>query len=79
MGRREELIRIRARAASATPDFDDALDDDETGVPDSEESGRAPAGGQDNDEATAGDSADVMEEPDPFGDDLLVGSITLNH
>ncbi len=56
------------------PAFDDALDDDEPDGPDGDDSGRAPSRGQGGDEATAGDSA-ASEEPDPFGDDLLVGAV----
>jgi len=60
------------------PEFDDALDDDEPDSPEGDESGRAPTGGQDDDEATAGESS-VAEEPDPFGDDLLVAAVALDH
>lgn len=34
--------------------------------------------GQGGDEATAGDGA-APEEPDPFGDDFLVGAIVPDH
>ncbi len=57
------------------PEFDDALDDDEPNGPESDESGRAPA--DKGNEATAGESA--VEEPDPFGDDLLVGVVAPDH
>jgi len=61
------------------PEFDDTLDDDEPDSLEGDESGRAPSGGQGDDEATAGESAGVTEESDPFGDDLLVGAITSDH
>ncbi len=59
------------------PEFDDARDDDEPDTFEGDESGRAPTGGQD-DEATAGESA-ASEEPDPFGDDLLIGGVVPDH
>jgi len=59
------------------PEFDDALDDEPNGTED-DESGRAPTSGQDDDEATAGESA-ASEEPDPFGDDLLIGGVVPDH
>jgi len=55
------------------PEFDDALDDDEPDGPEGDASGRAPAGGQGDDEATAGDSI-MPEEPDPFRDDFILGA-----
>jgi len=53
------------------PEFDDALDDDEPDSSEGDESGRAPAGGQGDDEATTGESADVTEEPDADAADAL--------
>jgi len=54
------------------PVFDDALDGEDTPAgPASDEAGRAPSGGQDADEATAGESAGVMEEPDADAADAL--------
>jgi len=60
------------------PEFDDALDDDEPDGPEDEEAGRPPLGEQGGGEATAGTGA-VSEEPNPFGDDLLVGAIAPHH
>jgi len=54
------------------PEFDDALDeDDEPDGPEGDESGRAPGSGQGDDEGTAGESADVTEEPDAEAADAL--------
>jgi len=53
------------------PEFDDALDADEPDGPEGDDSGRAPAGGQGDDEATAGESAGVTEEPDAEAADAL--------
>jgi len=60
------------------PEFDDALDDDEPDGPEGDESGRAPAGNQGDDEVPAGESI-ASEEPDPFGDDLLAGGVVPDH
>ncbi len=60
-------------------EFNDALDDDAPDGPEGDESGRASSGGQDDEEVMGGDSTGVTEEPDPFGDDLLVGAITPAH
>jgi len=68
----------REGGALEAPTFDDTFDDDEPDGPEGDESGRAPTGGQDDDEATAGESS-VAEEPDPFGDDLLVAAVALDH
>jgi len=62
----------RAGGPLEAPEFDDALDeDDEPAHQGTDDSGRAPMGGQGGDEATAGDGA-AFEEPNPFGDDLVV-------
>jgi hypothetical protein len=61
------------------PEFDNALDDAEPDGPEGDESGRTPAGGQSDDEAMGGESAGVTEEPDPIGDDLLVGAVAPDH
>jgi len=68
----------REGGALEAPMFDDTFDDDEPNGPEGDESGRAPSGGQGDDEARAGESA-ASEEPDPFGDDLLVGVIAPDH
>lgn len=60
------------------PEFDDALDEDEPDGPQGDEAGRAPSGGQGDDEATAGESS-ASEEPDPFEDDLLAGAVAPDH
>ncbi len=61
----------RADGPLEAPAFDDALDDDKPGGPEGDVSGRAPAGGQDGDEAMAGESAGVTEEPDAEAADAL--------
>jgi len=61
------------------PEFDNALDDAEPDGPEGDESGRTPAGGQGDDEAMGGESAGVTKEPDPIGDDLLVGAVAPDH
>jgi len=53
------------------PEFDDALDDDEPARQGADDAGRAPAGGQGDDEVTAGESADVTEESDTDAADAL--------
>ncbi len=69
----------RADDPLEAPAFDDALDeDDEPGGQGGEESGRVASGGQGGDEVMAGESI-ASEEPDPFGDDLLVGSVAPDH
>ena len=61
----------RADGSLEPPEFDDALDDDEPDGPEGDESGRVPAGGQDDDEAMGSESADVTEEPDADAADAL--------
>lgn len=54
--------------------FDDALDEDDAPVHQGDDdAGRAPAGGQggDSDEATAGGTDDLTEEPDAEAVDAL--------
>jgi hypothetical protein len=54
------------------PEFDDALDeDDEPDGSEGDDSGRAPAGGQGDDEATVGENVGVTEEPDAEAADIL--------
>ncbi len=53
------------------PEFDDALDDDAPDNAEGDESGRAPSGGQGDDEATAGENAGMTEEPDAEAADAL--------
>ncbi len=54
------------------PAFDDALDeDDEPAGQGGDTSGRAPTGGQGGDEATAGGTDDMAEEPDAEAADAL--------
>ena len=53
------------------PEFDDALDDDEPDGSEGDDSGRAPTGGQDDDEAMGGESADVTEDSDADAADAL--------
>jgi len=72
------MRRNLCRVVLEAPEFDDALDDDQPDGADSDESGRVPGGGQDGDEAMAGESI-ASEEPDPCGDDLLVGSVVPDH
>jgi len=70
----------RTGGALEAPAFDDTLDDDDAparqGVDDS---GRAPTGGQGADEATAGESADVTEEPDADAADALFAVAVQDH
>jgi len=61
----------RKGGALEAPAFDDALDDDEPVGPEGDESGGTPSGGQEDDEATAGESAGVTEEPDAEAADAL--------
>jgi len=62
---------VRPDGPLEPPEFDDALDDDEPDSSEGDESGRAPTGGQGDDEATAGESAALMEEPDAEAADAL--------
>jgi len=70
----------RADGPLDAPEFDDALDEeDEPNSPEGDESGRAPSGGQGDDEATAGESADVTEEPDAEAADALFAVAVPDH
>ncbi len=62
---------VRPDGLLEPPEFDDALDDDKPDSSEGDASGRAPAGGQGDDEATAGESAALMEEPDAEAADAL--------
>jgi len=72
------LGTARADGPLEAPEFDDALDEDEPDNSEGDESGRAPTGGQDDDEATAGESS-ASEEPDPFEDNLLAAAVAPDH
>ena len=69
----------RADGPLEAPAFDDALDDDEPDGPEGDASGRAPSGGQGDDEATAGESAGVTEEPDAEAADALFSVAMPDH
>jgi len=72
------LGTARADGPLEAPEFDDALDEDEPNNSEGDESGRAPTGSQDDDEATAGESS-ASEEPDPFEDNLLAAAVAPDH
>jgi len=62
------------------PEFDDALDEnDALARQGADDSGRAPAGSQGGDEATAGGTDDMTEEPDADAADALFSVAMPDH